>query len=79
LPSISARQLQYGACRNSNDRVLAATGLPAHLLNSKSPSMVMKDVETVIATMHAFAGAGDRRFRYRLFSLAYLKLFPFAR
>lgn len=79
--NLSARQFQYGQVPQLIDRVLASTGLPAHLLDLEiTESMVMQDVETVIATMHAIRERGVTLaiddFGTGYSSLAYLKLFP---
>lgn len=79
--NLSARQLQYGKVPQLVARILAATKLPAHFLELEiTESMVMKDVETVIATMHAIREHGVTLaiddFGTGYSSLAYLKLFP---
>lgn len=79
--NLSARQFQYGRIPQLIDRVLASTGLPAHLLDLEiTESMVMQDVETAIATMHAIRERGVTLaiddFGTGYSSLAYLKLFP---
>ncbi len=79
--NISARQLQYGKLPELLDRVLRATGFPAHLLELEiTESMMMKDVENVIGTMHAIRQRGVMMaiddFGTGYSSLSYLKLFP---
>jgi PAS domain S-box-containing protein len=79
--NLSGRQFQYGKVPQLVDRVLAATGLPAHLLELEiTESMVMRDVETMIATMHAIRERGVvlaiDDFGTGYSSLSYLKMFP---
>lgn len=79
--NLSARQFQYGKVPQLVDRVLAATGFPAHLLELEiTESMVMADMEKVITTMHAIrergVGLAIDDFGTGYSSLAYLKLFP---
>jgi PAS domain S-box-containing protein len=79
--NLSARQFQYGKVPLLVDRVLAATGLPADLLELEiTESTVMKDVDTVITTMHAIRERGVALaiddFGTGYSSLSYLKLFP---
>jgi EAL domain-containing protein (putative c-di-GMP-specific phosphodiesterase class I) len=79
--NLSARQFQYGRIPELLERVLASTGLPAHLLDLEiTESMVMQDVDLVIATMHAIRERGVTLaiddFGTGYSSLAYLKLFP---
>lgn len=79
--NLSARQFQYGRIPQLIDRVLAGTGLAADLLDLEiTESMVMQDVDNVIATMHAIRERGVTLsiddFGTGYSSLAYLKLFP---
>jgi diguanylate cyclase (GGDEF)-like protein/PAS domain S-box-containing protein len=79
--NISARQLQYGKIPGLIERVLKTTEFPASLLELEiTESMMMKDVETVIGTLHAVRHLGVvlaiDDFGTGYSSLSYLKLFP---
>jgi PAS domain S-box-containing protein len=79
--NLSARQFQYGRIPQVVDRVLAATGLPAHLLELEiTESMVMRDVIEVIAILQDIRqrgiGLAIDDFGTGYSSLAYLKSFP---
>jgi PAS domain S-box-containing protein len=79
--NLSARQFQYGKVPQLIDRVLAATGLPAHLLELEiTESMVMRDVIEVIAILQDIRkrgiGLAIDDFGTGYSSLAYLKSFP---
>ena len=79
--NLSARQFQYGRVPQLVDRVLAASGLPAHLLELEiTESMVMRDVIEVIAILQEIRkrgiGLAIDDFGTGYSSLAYLKSFP---
>ncbi|GAB1392673.1 hypothetical protein MASR1M60_08360 [Rhodocyclaceae bacterium] len=79
--NLSARQFQYGKVPQLVDRVLAASGLPAHLLELEiTESMVMRDVIEVIAILQEIRkrgiGLALDDFGTGYSSLAYLKSFP---
>jgi len=79
--NLSARQFQFGRVPQLVDRVLAATGLPAHLLELEiTESMVMRDVIEVIAILQDIRqrgiGLAIDDFGTGYSSLAYLKSFP---
>lgn len=79
--NLSARQFQFGRVPQLVDRVLAATGLPANLLELEiTESMVMRDVIEVIAILQDIRqrgiGLAIDDFGTGYSSLAYLKSFP---